>query len=200
MNPSVEAATRSFEVEALLANADGRLKPGFFARASIASSHVDDALSFPRRRCATSTGPTRSTPSRRARLRETEVKLGTREGDQAEIVDGLKEGARVAVPIEGEELRDGATVTAVRTPEDSSHEPGRALRQARCLRGHAHRVPRGAGDLLLPRPGRRPVPAGRPGHRQHQRPASGGHPGGGDDPGGAAPRGGALHASAAWTR
>ncbi len=36
MNPSVESETRSLEVEALLANEQGLLKPGFFARASIA--------------------------------------------------------------------------------------------------------------------------------------------------------------------
>jgi multidrug efflux pump subunit AcrA (membrane-fusion protein) len=46
-------------------------------------------------------------------LRETEVKLGSREGEETEIVDGLKEGSRVAVPVEGEELRDGAPVNAV---------------------------------------------------------------------------------------
>ena len=46
------------------------------------------------------------------KLRETEVKLGSREGDEAEIVDGLKEGDRVAVAVEGDELRDGALLAA----------------------------------------------------------------------------------------
>src|SRR5262249_54811437 len=41
MNPSVDPQTRSFDVEALLENREGLLKPGFFARASIASSRVD---------------------------------------------------------------------------------------------------------------------------------------------------------------
>jgi RND family efflux transporter MFP subunit len=113
VNPSVEADTRSFDVEALLANADGRLKPGFFARASIASSHVDSALLVPKEALRYLYGAYKVYAVEETRLRETEVKLGAQEGDQAEIVDGLKDGARVAVPIEGEELRDGATVTAV---------------------------------------------------------------------------------------
>ena len=113
VNPSVEAATRSFEVEALLANADGRLKPGFFARASIASSHVDSALLVPRVALRYLYGAYKVYAVVEMRLRETEVKLGAQEGDEAEIVEGLKDGVRVAVPVEGEELRDGATVTAV---------------------------------------------------------------------------------------
>jgi multidrug efflux pump subunit AcrA (membrane-fusion protein) len=47
-------------------------------------------------------------------LHETEVKLGAREGAEVEIVSGVKEGEQVAVPLEGEELRDGAPVSAVR--------------------------------------------------------------------------------------
>jgi hypothetical protein len=42
------------------------------------------------------------------------VKLGAREGADVEIVSGLKEGAYVAVPLEGQELRDGAAVMAVK--------------------------------------------------------------------------------------
>ncbi len=113
VNPSVEANTRSFEVEALLANADGRLKPGFFARASIVSSHVDSALLVPREALRYLYGAYKVYAVVDTRLRETEVKLGAQEGDEAEIVEGLKDGVRVAVPVEGGELRDGATVTAV---------------------------------------------------------------------------------------
>jgi multidrug efflux pump subunit AcrA (membrane-fusion protein) len=46
-------------------------------------------------------------------LHETEVKLGSREGAEVEVVSGLKQGERVAVPLDGEEPRDGAPVTTV---------------------------------------------------------------------------------------
>jgi RND family efflux transporter MFP subunit len=112
MNPSVETDTRSLEVEALLANEQGLLKPGFFARASIASSHVDTALLVPRQAVRYLYGVYNVYTVEDKKLRGTEVKLGSQEGDEAEIVDGLKEGDRVAVPIDGEALRDGATVAA----------------------------------------------------------------------------------------
>jgi multidrug efflux pump subunit AcrA (membrane-fusion protein) len=45
--------------------------------------------------------------------RETEVKLGERSGDEVEILDGLQDKQRIALPLEGQELRDGVTVEPV---------------------------------------------------------------------------------------
>jgi RND family efflux transporter MFP subunit len=113
MNPSVDPQTRSFDVEALLENRDGVLKPGFFARASIVSSRVDQALVVPQDALRYLYGVYKVYTVEQRALRETEVKLGAREGADVEIVSGLKEGAHVAVPVEGEEMRDGAPVAAV---------------------------------------------------------------------------------------
>ena len=114
MNPSVDPQTRSFDVEALLENRDGVLKPGFFARASIVSSRVDQALVVPQDALRYLYGVYKVYTVEQSALHETEVKLGAREGADVEIVSGLKEGASVAVPLEGQELRDGATVAAVK--------------------------------------------------------------------------------------
>jgi RND family efflux transporter MFP subunit len=113
MSPSVDPQTRSFDVEALLDNAEGLLKPGFFARASIVTSRVDEALVVPQGALRYLYGVYKVYRVDKSALRETEVKLGPHEGSAVEIVSGLKDGERVAVPIEGEELRDGAQVTAV---------------------------------------------------------------------------------------
>jgi multidrug efflux pump subunit AcrA (membrane-fusion protein) len=112
MSPSVEPDTRSLEVEALLANEQGLLKPGFFARAAIASSHVDRALLVPKEALRYLYGVYKVYAVDKDTLRETEVKLGRRDGEEAEIVEGLKEGDRVALPVAGEDLRDGAPVAA----------------------------------------------------------------------------------------
>ena len=112
MSPSVEPDTRSLEVEALLANEKGLLKPGFFARASIASSHVDTALLVPKQALHYLYGVYKVYAVAENTLHETEVKLGSREGEETEIVDGLKDGDRVAVPIAGEALRDGPVTAA----------------------------------------------------------------------------------------
>jgi RND family efflux transporter MFP subunit len=114
MNPSVDPQTRSFDVEALLENRDGVLKPGFFARASIVSSRVDQALVVPQDALRYLYGVYKVYTVEQRALHETEVKLGAREGADVEIVSGLKEGSSVAVPLEGEELRDGALVEAVK--------------------------------------------------------------------------------------
>jgi len=114
MSPSVDPQTRSFDVEALLDNRDGVLKPGFFARASIVSSRVDQALVVPQDALRYLYGVYKVYTVEQSALRETEVKLGAREGADVEIVSGLKEGAQVAVPLEGEEMRDGALVEAVK--------------------------------------------------------------------------------------
>ena len=47
-------------------------------------------------------------------LKEREVKLGDRAEDSVEIVEGLSDRQRVAVPVPGQEPRDGAPVDAVR--------------------------------------------------------------------------------------
>lgn len=112
MNPSVEPDTRSLEVEALLENEKGLLKPGFFARASIASSHVDSALLVPKEALRYLYGVYKVYSVDKNTLHEIEVKLGRRDGEEAEIVEGLKEGDRVALPVAGEDLRDGAPVAA----------------------------------------------------------------------------------------
>jgi membrane fusion protein (multidrug efflux system) len=114
MNPSVDPQTRSFDVEALLENRDGLLKPGFFARASIVSSRVDEALVVPQDALRYLYGVYKVYTVDKSALHETEVKLGSREGAEVEIVSGVKAGEQVAVPLEGEELRDGAPVSAVR--------------------------------------------------------------------------------------
>ncbi len=47
INPAVLQDSRTFEVEALLPNADGRLKPGFFIRASLPSELEEKTLTVP---------------------------------------------------------------------------------------------------------------------------------------------------------
>jgi RND family efflux transporter MFP subunit len=112
INPAVDPQSRAFEVEALLKNQDGALKPGFFARASIASSHKDETLVVPKDALRYLYGVYKVYAVEKGALKETEVKLGAREGNEVEVVDGVKQGESVAVPLVGEELRDGAPVAA----------------------------------------------------------------------------------------
>jgi membrane fusion protein (multidrug efflux system) len=110
INPSVDPQTRSFEVEALLENKEGALKPGFFAKATIASSHVDTALLVPSEALRYRYGVYKVFTVASGTLTEKDVKLGERQGTDVEISAGLAAGDSVAVPLAGEEPREGAPV------------------------------------------------------------------------------------------
>lgn len=114
INPSVEQQTRSFEVEALIENNENTLKPGFFVKAVIPSSNVASALFVPQEALLYVYGVYKVFVIEGDTLREKEVKIGERAGDDVEIVEGINEGERVALPTKGAELKDGATVEIIR--------------------------------------------------------------------------------------
>jgi membrane fusion protein (multidrug efflux system) len=113
INPSVEQQTRSFEVEALIENHDGALKPGFFVKASIPSDNVANAIFVPQEALVYVYGVYKVFVVEGDRLKEKEVKIGERSGEEVEILEGINEGDRLALPVKGQELKDGATVEVV---------------------------------------------------------------------------------------
>jgi RND family efflux transporter MFP subunit len=112
-NPVVDPQNRSFEIEALLDNSEGLLKPGFFVKARIPSGKVDRALAVPRDALQYSYGVYKVLVIEGDVLKEREVKIGELEGGDAEIVSGLNTGDMIAVPVNGKALRDGAKVQIV---------------------------------------------------------------------------------------
>ena len=114
INPSVDPQTRSFEVEALLDNKDGALKPGFFAKATIATNRVDTELLVPGDALRYRYGVYKVFTIASSRLKEKDVKPGERRGNDVAILEGLTARDSVAVPLEGEEPREGAPVEVAR--------------------------------------------------------------------------------------
>jgi RND family efflux transporter MFP subunit len=112
MSPSVDTQTRTLEMEALLPNPDALLKPGFFVKAAIASKKVDSVLMIPHAAVRYVFGVYKVFRVEDHALKEAEVKLGERSGADVEIIDGLLAKQRIAVPLEGQELTDGAPVEA----------------------------------------------------------------------------------------
>jgi multidrug efflux pump subunit AcrA (membrane-fusion protein) len=113
MSPAVDTETRTLELEALLENKDGLLKPGFFAKARVGSGQVDSVLMVPHGAVRYVFGVYKIFTVDGGTAREVEVKLGERSGDEVEILDGLQDKQRIALPLEGQELRDGVTVEPV---------------------------------------------------------------------------------------
>lgn len=112
INPSVDAQTRTFDVEGLVENHESLLKPGFFVKASIRSSKVEKVLLIPRRSVNYAYGIYKVYVVNGNKLKETEIKIGDQTGEDVEILEGVQQGDRLAVAPEGQELalRDGLSV------------------------------------------------------------------------------------------
>ncbi len=114
LNPSVDQQTRTFEAEALIENHEGKLKPGFFVKATIPSDLVDRVLFVPESAVQYSYGVYKVFVIEGNKLREKEVRVGEHPNQQVEVVGGLREGDGVALPVKGGELRDQVQVEVIR--------------------------------------------------------------------------------------
>ena len=112
INPSVDAATRTFDVEGLVENHQSLLKPGFFIKSSILTSKVEKVLVIPRRSMSYAYGIYKVYVVNGNKLKEIEVKIGDQSGEDVEILEGVKEGDRLAIAPEGQELalKDGLSI------------------------------------------------------------------------------------------
>jgi membrane fusion protein (multidrug efflux system) len=111
INPTVDSETRTFATLARVENPDGILKPGFFLRASIPSDQMESLLTVPQKALTYAYGVYSVYVLQGNQVQQREVKIGDRLADDVEIVEGLKEGEQVAIPItDGEVLFAGATV------------------------------------------------------------------------------------------
>ncbi|MBI2818169.1 MAG: efflux RND transporter periplasmic adaptor subunit [Acidobacteria bacterium] len=115
INPSVDQQTRTFDAEALIDNNQGLLKPGFFVKSTIDSNKVEHVLLVPQKALSYAYGIYKVFQVKGDKVKETEVRLGDRMGDDVEVVQGLSKGDRLAVANPDQYLRDGTTIT-----EDSS--------------------------------------------------------------------------------
>jgi RND family efflux transporter MFP subunit len=113
INPSVAQDSRTFEAEALLANADSRLKPGFFVQASIPSEKEEKTIFLPEGAVNYRYGVYKVFLLNGNHVSEHQIRPAGQTDDQRgkrfEVAEGLKPGDRVAVAISGD-LHDGATV------------------------------------------------------------------------------------------
>ena len=110
INPSVDEKTRTFEIEALVSNPSGELKPGSFVKASIPSNKVDSILTIPQTAALYLFGAYKVFVVQGKTLKEREVKLGDRFSDRFEIIEGLQPDEKIAVSATGQTLKDGMEI------------------------------------------------------------------------------------------
>jgi len=110
VSPALKADQRALTVEAVAANADGRLKPGLFATALLQQSKPAPALLVPATSVETVAGTSRVyVIAGDNKIEERIVTLGEQVGDRIEISSGVKAGERVATNPRGK-LADGVRV------------------------------------------------------------------------------------------
>ena len=111
ISPAASPETRSIGIEALVDNHDRRLKPGFFANASIVTRSDDRALMVPQEALITFAGVTKLFVIADGKAVERPVQTGTRgSGGLVEITDGVAAEDSVAVSGLGK-LENGTDVS-----------------------------------------------------------------------------------------
>ncbi|TAN61639.1 efflux RND transporter periplasmic adaptor subunit [bacterium] len=110
ISPAVSPETRTLEIEATVPNADGVLKPGYFARGLIRTLTADKAVFVPEQAVLSNAGVVKVFVIKDSTASERLVKTGARQADMIEINADVKEGDIVAT-TNLLNLFDGASVS-----------------------------------------------------------------------------------------
>src|SRR5260221_804286 len=117
--------SRTFEAEALLANLDGRLKPGFFLQASIPSEKEEKTIFLPESAVNYRYGVYKVFLLNGNHVSERQIRPAGQTEDERgrrfEVAEGLKPGDRVAVAVSGD-LHEGSIV---REQAEGSAQPAK---------------------------------------------------------------------------
>ena len=113
IHPHLEEQTRSLQVEALVPNADGRLKPGFFARVTLFTGPAKERVVVPITALLYDATTTKLFVVEGEKAREKRVQPGRKYGEFMEILDGLKE-KEIVVTVGQNNLMEGVPVHVAR--------------------------------------------------------------------------------------
>lgn len=97
ISPTVDQAKRTFVTEALIENPNNMLKPGSYARARVPTDKVERVTVVPANAVAYVFGANKVYVVTGDKVEARDVKVGDRFDNQLEILEGVKEGDRVAV-------------------------------------------------------------------------------------------------------
>ncbi|MBE0569697.1 MAG: efflux RND transporter periplasmic adaptor subunit [Deltaproteobacteria bacterium] len=112
LSPSIQEQNRTLIVEAEVANRDGRLRPGSFARAEIVVDADRTAVMVPAGAVVTYAGLEKVFGVKDGKAVEQRVRTGRRSGDRVEILEGVSAGDLVVA--EPGNLVGGTPVTVTR--------------------------------------------------------------------------------------
>jgi len=116
VSPAVDAQTRSLSLEIKVPNAQGMLKPGFFAKGQILTGVDPHAVFAPEEAVYTFVGITKAFVVQDGTVQERQVKTGSRKEGWVEITEGLQNGEIVATS-NLPQLYQGAKITVTNGKE-----------------------------------------------------------------------------------
>ncbi|MDI9557279.1 MAG: efflux RND transporter periplasmic adaptor subunit [Pseudomonadota bacterium] len=136
--PNVEEKTRTLQVEALVPNNNGLLKPGLFAKVILYTAGERNTIVVPVTALLYEGEKVRVFVTEGDRAKERVVKLGSKYGEFMEIIEGVKTGEKV-VFMGQQNLSEGAKVSIQQiTPQRAESDNAGHLTSA-------ERLPQGSG-------------------------------------------------------
>ena len=146
VSPALDQTMRTFTVEAIVANADRRLKPGFFAKGVILTRKDDNVMAVPDSAVSTFAGVSSVYTIKDGRIAQQNVELGVRQGNLWEVLSGLK-GDETLASSRLNELATGVRVEAdTSTPGAGGGGGGRRGQGGGRSGGRRGTPPAGGGD------------------------------------------------------
>jgi RND family efflux transporter MFP subunit len=112
LSPSIQEQNRTLNVEAEVANQDGKLRPGSFARAEIVVEADRTAVMVPASTVVTFAGLEKVFVVKDGKAVEKRIRTGRRSGDRVEVLEGLAAGESVVA--DPGNLVGGTPVTVTR--------------------------------------------------------------------------------------
>lgn len=89
VNPQIDPANRTFEIEVSVPNDDHRLRPGAFVKAKVLTNVQPDVVFVPMESVVSFAGVNKVFTVKDGKAVEVPVELGERQGDHVEVVKGL---------------------------------------------------------------------------------------------------------------
>jgi len=97
IQPAIDPVTRTFKVTLAMANPEGLLKPGMFARAQIEVGRHLGTLVIPKAASLEEEGKYYVVAVTEGRVNRVEITTGFLDGDKVEVLSGLSEGDQVVI-------------------------------------------------------------------------------------------------------
>ena len=97
ISPQVDPGSRTFQIEVVIPNAEGLLRPGGFARARVETRQQDNVVFVPRDAVVTFAGVTKVFTVKDGKAQEVVVEVAPATGADVEVTRGLKAGDPVIV-------------------------------------------------------------------------------------------------------